>query len=229
MTVAIGTNPGGGTLCGTLTVAAVNGVAHLQQPVDQQGGHGLHPDGRGRQPDRRHLGQRSTSPPAAASKVAFTAQPSSTTAGASISPAVQVSVEDANGNVVTSDNSSVTVAIGTNPGGGTLGGTLTVAAVNGVATFSNLSINKAGTGYTLTAADGSLTGATSSSFNVTRGGGEQGGLHRAAQQHGGGGQHRAGGAGVGGGRQRQRGHQRQLQRDRGHRHEPRRRHARAAR
>ena len=74
---------------------------------------------------------------------------------------MQVSVEDANGNVVTSDNSSVTVAIGTNPGGGTLGGTLTVAAVNGVATFSNLSINKAGTGYTLTATDGSLSGATS--------------------------------------------------------------------
>ena len=62
-----------------------------------------------------------------------------------------MSVEDANGNLVTTDTSSVTIAIGTNPGSGTLGGTLTVAAVNGVATFSNLSINKAGTGYTLTA------------------------------------------------------------------------------
>ena len=41
------------------------------------------------------------------------------------------------------------MAIGTNPGGGTLSGTTTVAAVAGVATFSNLSINKAGTGYTL--------------------------------------------------------------------------------
>ena len=56
---------------------------------------------------------------------------------------------------MTSDSSSVTLAIGTNPGSGTLSGTVTVAAVNGVATFSNLSINKAGTGYTLTAADGS--------------------------------------------------------------------------
>ena len=70
---------------------------------------------------------------------------------------MKVSVEDANGNVVTSDGSSVTIAIGANPGSGTLGGTLTVAAVNGVATFSDLSINKAGTGYTLTAADASLT------------------------------------------------------------------------
>jgi hypothetical protein len=37
----------------------------------------------------------------------------------------------------------------------------------GVATFNNLSINKTGNGYTLTAASGSLTGATSASFNVS--------------------------------------------------------------
>jgi hypothetical protein len=37
----------------------------------------------------------------------------------------------------------------------------------GVATFSNLSINNAGNGYTLTASSGSLTGATSASFNVS--------------------------------------------------------------
>jgi hypothetical protein len=39
--------------------------------------------------------------------------------------------------------------------------------VNGVATFSNLSINKTGSGYTLTASHSGLTSATSSSFNVT--------------------------------------------------------------
>ena len=127
-----------------------------------------------------------------------TTQPTSAVAGAAISPAVQVSVEDANGNVVTSDNSSVTIAIGANPGNGTLSGTLTVAAVNGVATFNGLSINKAGTGYTLTATDGSLTGATSSTFNITPGRGCSGRLHDATDQRGGGGRHFAGGAGVGG-------------------------------
>ena len=40
-----------------------------------------------------------------------------------------------------SDNSNVTVAIS---GGGTLGGTLTQPAVDGVATFNNLSIDNAG-------------------------------------------------------------------------------------
>ena len=42
-------------------------------------------------------------------------------------------------------------------------------AVNGVATFSNLTLNQIGTGYTLTAAASGLTGATSPAFNVTVG------------------------------------------------------------
>src|ERR1017187_1549193 len=83
-------------------------------------------------------------PPA---KLAFTTQPSSVAAGSSITPAVAVSVEDAQGNVVTTATSPVTIAIGTNPSAGTLAGTLTATPVNGVATFSNLSINNAGTGY----------------------------------------------------------------------------------
>src|SRR5205085_230208 len=49
----------------------------------------------------------------------------------------------------------------------TLSGTTTIAAVGGIATFSNLSIDKVGTGYTLTASDASLTGTTSGSFSIT--------------------------------------------------------------
>ena len=104
--------------------------------------------------------------PTTATKLAITT-PSDTPAGGTISPAVRVSVEDASGSVVATDNSNVTLAIGTNPAGGTLSGTRTVAAVNGVATFNNLSIDKAGVGYTLTATDGSLTSATSGTFNIT--------------------------------------------------------------
>ena len=40
-------------------------------------------------------------------------------------------------------------------------------AVNGIATFSDLSIAQLGTGYTLSATSGTLTGATSSAFNIT--------------------------------------------------------------
>ncbi|HVE86130.1 MAG TPA: hemagglutinin, partial [Myxococcales bacterium] len=99
--------------------------------------------------------------------MAFFVQPVSATAGVAISPAVKVEIRDQFNNRVLGSTASVTLAIGTNPGGGTLSGTLTVAAVGGVATFSTLSINKAGTGYTLTASSPGLTGATSNAFNIT--------------------------------------------------------------
>ena len=107
--------------------------------------------------------------PGTASALAFTIQPTPVLAGAAIAPAVQVEVRDALGNTVTTSSASITVAIGTNPGGGTLAGTATLNAVAGVATFSNLSINRDGVGYTLSAASGGLTGATSSAFTVSPG------------------------------------------------------------
>jgi hypothetical protein len=82
---------------------------------------------------------------------------------------VQVAVQDALGNTATSFSGSVTVAIGTNPGSGTLAGTTTVTAAAGIATFSTLSIDKVGTGYTLTGAATGLAGATSTSFEITPG------------------------------------------------------------
>src|SRR5438132_12342815 len=77
-----------------------------------------------------------------AAKLVFTAQPSNAVAGAANSPATQVAVQDAQGNTVTTATISITLAIGTNPASGTLSGATTVAAVNGVATFANLSINR---------------------------------------------------------------------------------------
>src|SRR2546426_10898190 len=58
------------------------------------------------------------------------------------------------------------ISLGTNPSGGTLLSTTAVNAVNGVAIFSNLSIQSASTGYTLTVSSGTLTGATSRSFAI---------------------------------------------------------------
>src|SRR5438128_7970346 len=104
-----------------------------------------------------------------AAKLVFTVQPSNAAAGAAITPAMQVAVQDAQGNTVTTATTSITVAIGTNPASGPLTGTQTVAAVNGVATFSTLSLNTAATGYTLTASATGLTGATSSAFNISAG------------------------------------------------------------
>src|SRR2546429_9986268 len=60
-------------------------------------------------------------------------------AGGSITPAVEVTAHDANGNTATGFTGNVTLAIGTNPGGGALSGTATHAASGGVATFAGLS------------------------------------------------------------------------------------------
>src|SRR5437773_7611318 len=104
-----------------------------------------------------------------AGTLVFTVQPTSTVAGASITPAIEVTARDANGNTATGFTGTVTLAIGTNTGGGTLAGTATHAAVGGVATFAGLSIDKVGTGYTLTAsATGRATG-TRTAFNITAG------------------------------------------------------------
>jgi hypothetical protein len=104
--------------------------------------------------------------PAPAAALAFTAQPSNAQANAPIAPAVAVETRDAFGNHVNL-STSITMGIGTNPGSGTLAGTTTQATVNGVATFSDLSINNTGTGYMLAASATALAGATSSAFNIT--------------------------------------------------------------
>jgi len=47
-----------------------------------------------------------------------------------------------------------------------LSGTKTVTAANGVATFSNLSIDQLGNGYTLVVSSAGVAGAESRTFNI---------------------------------------------------------------
>jgi len=169
ITVAIGTNPASGTLSGTLTVAAVSGVATFSTLSINQAGNGytLAASSSGLTGATSGVFNVTAAPPPPATHLAFTAQPTNTQVGSTVSPAVQVSALDASNAVVAGFTGTITVAIGTNPAGGTLSGTLTVAAVNGVAAFSTLSINQVGNGYTLAASSSGLTGATSGLFNIT--------------------------------------------------------------
>jgi hypothetical protein len=105
--------------------------------------------------------------PAAAAALGFTVQPGNTNVGQPISPAVQVEVRDQFGNRVTGASNQVTLTLGNNPNGATLGGTTTVAASGGTASFSTLTVNQARNGYTLVAQATGLTNATSNGFNVT--------------------------------------------------------------
>ncbi len=71
------------------------------------------------------------------------------------------------GNLLSTFNGTVTVALASNPGGATLGGTLTATASNGVATFSGLSLTTAASGYTLGVSASGLGGATTTAITVT--------------------------------------------------------------
>ncbi|HTH63848.1 MAG TPA: hypothetical protein VL563_04130 [Gemmatimonadales bacterium] len=168
MSITGGTGTGGANLSGTLSVAAVSGVASFSTlSIDKAGaGYTL---------TAASGGLTSATSAAfdvvigAATKLVFTAQPSDLITGGTMTPAVQVTAQDAGGNPVLSFTGDVTLSIGTNPSGGTLSGTTTVAAVAGVAGFSTLSIDKSGTGYTLASAASGLTAATSATFNVSAG------------------------------------------------------------
>jgi hypothetical protein len=100
-----------------------------------------------------------------AAKLAFTTNPSSSTSGTAFATQPVVAVQDAAGNTTAATN-PVTLTI-TTPAGAVLTCTSNPTnAVLGVATFAGCKIDNAGT-YTLTAASGVLSGATSSTFNVT--------------------------------------------------------------
>ena len=81
---------------------------------------------------------------------------------------LSVTAENPNGVVDTTYTGPVKLTLAGGDATATLGGTVTVTAVNGVAAFTDLTIDKVGTGYTLTATSGTLTLATTSSFDVAR-------------------------------------------------------------
>ncbi|HVH68063.1 MAG TPA: hypothetical protein VM716_09365 [Gemmatimonadales bacterium] len=168
ITVSLQDNPGGATLSATVTAA--NGVATFSGlEIDKAAqGYTLSATASG----SGLTDATSTSfdiAPGPASMLVFNVQPSNTAAGATITPPVQVWVFDNFGNQATTFTGSVTIAIGNNGGlltHGKLSGNQAVSAVNGVATFSNLSIDAAGNGYTLMT---NITGVSKEStpFNIT--------------------------------------------------------------
>jgi streptogramin lyase len=101
-----------------------------------------------------------------ANQLAVTAQPpASVTAGSGFG--LTVTAENSSGNPITSFDGTVTVALASNPGGATLGGTLTATASNGVATFSGLTLTTADPGYTLDVSASGLGAGVTSSITVT--------------------------------------------------------------
>ena len=169
VTVTLGLNPGGAALSGTTSVAAVGGIATFTDlSIDSIGaGYGLVATASG-------VPSATSRSFIVAPRLVFTVQPGDAAAAVPFASAVQVSAVDATGAPLSTFADSVSVAIGTNADFVTLAGTTTVAAVNGVATFADLSIGLGATGYTLIAwsprfrlPPGILLTDTSSAFSVS--------------------------------------------------------------
>jgi hypothetical protein len=115
------------------------------------------------------LGLPAASAAGAPDHLAFVQQPTAVRAGDPIGPAVTVEVLDSDGVLVTNQAEDVTLTLA-GSGGGTLGGTTTRTSVDGIATFDDLSVDKVGTDYTLTAnASGLSPDPVSDQFVVTGG------------------------------------------------------------
>lgn len=114
-----------------------------------------------------------TNVPGTANKLAFVQQPTDTTAGQPISPAVTVQLQDNFGNHVAT--AGVSVSIQADSFLGPLrepGGTATASTdATGLATFNTLTLNQAGR-YSLTAEASEMVSATSAQFTITAGGAE---------------------------------------------------------
>ncbi len=101
--------------------------------------------------------------------LAFVTQPTDTYESETVSPPVRLEVLDDAGNRVTWDNATeVGLSLLGGTPGATLSGSTDVTVSSGLAEFSPLSVDQAGTGYSLQAADagGELTQAESSPFDV---------------------------------------------------------------
>ena len=103
-----------------------------------------------------------------ASRLEITSEPpSSVQAGTPFGLTVEAC--DRSGNLVSSFNGTVIITLQGGPAGSRLSGTLSATAVNGIATFSGLSLDAAGNGYMLQASSSGLSAASSTSIVVTPG------------------------------------------------------------
>jgi hypothetical protein len=152
---------GTGTLSGTTTVNAVGGVATFTDlTITGTGAHSIRFTSAG----LTGVTSANFTVAGQATRLVITTQPTGAQTGTQLLTQPVVEVRDANNALVSASSAPVTVAIAS--GSGSLSGTVTVNAVNGVASFNNLVIT--GTGdHTLQFTSTGLTSATSSTINIT--------------------------------------------------------------
>ncbi len=169
ITVTIGNNPGAATLTGGTPSNLANGVADfaflsLNRPGN---GYTLIASAGGTPPNVTSAAFNIVA--GTGNQLVFLAQPNNDTVGKAMTPAVQVAVQDAQGNTVTAATNSITLVLNLNPAGAVITGN-TVSAAAGIATFSNLRLDKASVNpYNLIATSAGLISSPNSSlFTIDR-------------------------------------------------------------
>jgi virginiamycin B lyase len=166
VTVALASSPGGAHLGGTLTVQASGGVANFSglTLTTAASDYALYVSGGG---FGWGVSNTFNVTPAAPTQLVITQEPPATV-NLNGAFGLTAAIEDQYGNVVTTATNTVSVAFANNPTGATLGGTLSTAASQGVATLSGLTINKIGSGYTLQVTGSGLSSAITTAIKVTK-------------------------------------------------------------
>ena len=100
--------------------------------------------------------------------LSFVVQPGDGVAGVALSPAIQVEIVDEAGRRVSGATDAVALSL-VAENGAELVGTRVVNAVGGVATFSGLVVERAGSGYRVRASVGELEPAESEAFSIAPG------------------------------------------------------------
>ncbi|MEO8019394.1 MAG: glycoside hydrolase family 44 protein [Pseudomonadota bacterium] len=168
VSILSGTGASGAALTGTISVTVVAGVATFANlGINTAGtGYQLQFSATGLTP-APSTAFNVTAPPVRTLSVTTQPQGAVPSIAFATQPVIQVR---SNGALDTSDNATVVTAAivaGTGASGATLGGTTTATAIGGVATFANLAVSTAGTGYQLRFTATGVTEITSGTFSVT--------------------------------------------------------------
>ena len=170
VTISFAANPSGARLLGTTTVALNGGDATFSDlAIDKPGsGYRLVATAAGIIPDTSAVFSiEAPGHTAATGKLAIVAQPGRGVAGGKLSPAMLVRALTAGGALLPLTG-NVSVSLLASPQGAKLGGTATAAARDGVVTFGDLSLEKAGS-YTFLVSATGIAPDTSASFTIEAG------------------------------------------------------------
>jgi len=182
ITLSLSSNPGGGSLEGTLTLTTEGGFASWTEVeglniIKAGSKYRIRATANGPAMSGSNEGESNYFDilPGPGDHLVYVEQPADTTAGDPIQPVV--ALVDAYENLVPDDVRLIVLAIGANPGNGELGGAFFALTNGGIAEWSfaeHVNIRNAGLGYTLVASDGGsldrgIFAVESEPFNVTAG------------------------------------------------------------